>query len=99
MKRSSESAARDGVFLIQSLTKTLCSLPEESDLKKQASFHQEDDSGIKSGNKAGVQVYCCPETLIINASLINMLFCCFPEIFLNQRFCSKSSDVKTTDTS
>lgn len=56
MKRSSESAARDGVFLIHSLTKTLCSSPEESDLKKQAPFHQEDDSGIKSGNEAGVQL-------------------------------------------
>lgn len=54
MKRSSESSARDGVFLIHSLTKTLCSSPEESDLKKH--FHQEDDSGIKSGNEAAIQL-------------------------------------------
>lgn len=52
MKRSSESSARDGVFLIHSLTKTLCSSPEETctDFNKQTHFHQEDDSGIKSGN-------------------------------------------------
>ncbi|KAI3364469.1 hypothetical protein L3Q82_011260 [Scortum barcoo] len=51
MKRSSESSARDGVFLIHSLTKTLCSSPEETraDFNKQTHFHQEDDSGIKSG--------------------------------------------------
>ncbi|KAG8011508.1 DNA-binding protein RFX6 [Nibea albiflora] len=48
MKRSSESSARDGVFLIHSLTKTLCSSPEETDFNKQTHFHQEDDSGIKS---------------------------------------------------
>ncbi|XP_027140452.1 DNA-binding protein RFX6 isoform X2 [Larimichthys crocea] len=48
MKRSSESSARDGVFLIHSLTKTLCSSPEETDFDKQTHFHQEDDSGIKS---------------------------------------------------
>ncbi|XP_033505102.1 DNA-binding protein RFX6 [Epinephelus lanceolatus] len=50
MKRSSESSARDGVFLIHSLTKTLCSSPEETrtDFKGQTHFHQEDDSGIKS---------------------------------------------------
>ncbi|XP_076613224.1 DNA-binding protein RFX6 [Chaetodon auriga] len=48
MKRSSESSARDGVFLIHSLTKTLCSSPEDTDFNKQTHFHQEDDSGIKS---------------------------------------------------
>ncbi|KAE8286564.1 DNA-binding protein RFX6 Regulatory factor X 6 [Larimichthys crocea] len=48
MKRSSESSAGDGVFLIHSLTKTLCSSPEETDFDKQTHFHQEDDSGIKS---------------------------------------------------
>ncbi|XP_074541898.1 DNA-binding protein RFX6 [Halichoeres trimaculatus] len=51
MKRScNESSARDGVFLIHSLTKTLCSSPEETltNLRKQTLFHQEDDSGIKS---------------------------------------------------
>ncbi|KAF7651902.1 hypothetical protein LDENG_00103810 [Lucifuga dentata] len=50
MKRSSESSARDGVFLIHSLTKTLCSSPEQThtDLNGQTHFHQEDDSGIKS---------------------------------------------------
>ncbi|XP_067427672.1 DNA-binding protein RFX6-like [Thunnus thynnus] len=50
MKRSSESSARDGVFLIHSLTKTLCSSPEETrtDFNGQTHFHQEDDSGIKS---------------------------------------------------
>ncbi|XP_049914302.1 DNA-binding protein RFX6 [Epinephelus moara] len=50
MKRSSESSARDGVFLIHSLTKTLCSSPEETvtDFKGQTHFRQEDDSGIKS---------------------------------------------------
>nr|XP_046228419.1 DNA-binding protein RFX6 [Scatophagus argus] len=48
MKRSSESSARDGVFLIHSLTKTLCSSPEETDFNKQTYLHQEDDSGIKS---------------------------------------------------
>lgn len=56
MKRSSESSARDGVFLIHSLTKTLCSSPEETrtDFNKQIHFHQEDDSGIKSGNEANI---------------------------------------------
>lgn len=54
MKRSSESSVRDGVFLIHSLAKTFCNSPEESDLKKQTRFHQEDDSGIKSGNKAAI---------------------------------------------
>ncbi|XP_045916336.1 DNA-binding protein RFX6 [Micropterus dolomieu] len=50
MKRSSEGSARDGVFLIHSLTKTLCSSPEETrtDFNGQTHFHQEDDSGIKS---------------------------------------------------
>ncbi|XP_035534912.1 DNA-binding protein RFX6 [Morone saxatilis] len=48
MKRSSESSTRDGVFLIHSLTKTLCSSPGETDFNKQTHFHQEDDSGIKS---------------------------------------------------
>ncbi|XP_029133760.2 DNA-binding protein RFX6 [Labrus bergylta] len=51
MKRScSENPARDGVFLIHSLTKTLCSSPEEThaNFNKQTHFHLEDDSGIKS---------------------------------------------------
>ncbi|XP_074472221.1 DNA-binding protein RFX6 [Sebastes fasciatus] len=50
MKRSSESSAGDGVFLIHSLTKTLCSSPEDThrDFKGQILFQQEDDSGIKS---------------------------------------------------
>ncbi|KAL3052173.1 hypothetical protein OYC64_004849 [Pagothenia borchgrevinki] len=50
MKRSSESSDRDGVFLIHSLTKTLCSSPEEThtDFHGQTLFHQEEDSGIKS---------------------------------------------------
>uniref|UniRef100_UPI0037E7E2F5 DNA-binding protein RFX6 n=1 Tax=Semicossyphus pulcher TaxID=241346 RepID=UPI0037E7E2F5 len=51
MKRScSESSARDGVFLIHSLTKTLCSSPGDThrDFNKQTHFHQEEDSGIKS---------------------------------------------------
>ncbi|XP_031178447.1 DNA-binding protein RFX6 [Sander lucioperca] len=50
MKRSSESSARHEVFLIHSLTKTLCSSPEEThtDFNGQTHFHQEDDSGIKS---------------------------------------------------
>lgn len=51
MKRSCESSAGDGVLLIHSLTKTLCSSPEETDFNTQTHFHQEDDSGIKSGNK------------------------------------------------
>lgn len=89
MKRSSESAARDGVFLIHSLSKTLCSSPEESDLKKQAPFHQEDDSGIKSGNKAGAQL----SITAVQKLLMYVFFCCFPEIFLIQCFCGKSSDV------
>ena len=54
MKRSSESSARDGVFLIHSLTKTLCSSPEETDFNKQTHFQQEDDSGIKSGNETTI---------------------------------------------
>lgn len=62
MKRSSESSARDGVFLIHSLTKTLCSSPEETrtDFNKQTHFHQEDDSGIKSG-KFSIKYYFCWE--------------------------------------
>ncbi|XP_041661770.1 DNA-binding protein RFX6 [Cheilinus undulatus] len=51
MKRScSESSTRDGVFLIHSLTKSLCSSPEKTrtNFNKQTHFHQEDDSGIKS---------------------------------------------------
>ncbi|KAA8582859.1 hypothetical protein FQN60_015405, partial [Etheostoma spectabile] len=50
MKRSSETSARHEVFLIHSLTKTLCSSPEEThtDFNGQTHFHQEDDSGIKS---------------------------------------------------
>ncbi|CAJ1077941.1 DNA-binding protein RFX6 isoform X1 [Xyrichtys novacula] len=51
MKRScSETSTRDGVFLIHSLTKTLCSSPKETHtgFKKQTHFHREDDSGIKS---------------------------------------------------
>ncbi|XP_040920611.1 DNA-binding protein RFX6 [Toxotes jaculatrix] len=50
MKRSNESSGRDGVFLIHSLTKNLCSSPEETltDFNGQTHFPQEDDSGIKS---------------------------------------------------
>ncbi|XP_071323969.1 DNA-binding protein RFX6 [Trachinotus anak] len=50
MKRSSESSGRDGVFLIHSITKTLCSSPEEThrDFNGRTHFTQEDDSGIKS---------------------------------------------------
>ncbi|XP_050927702.1 DNA-binding protein RFX6 [Lates calcarifer] len=50
MKRSSDSSGRDGVFLIHSLTKTLCSSPEEThaDFNGQTHIPQEDDSGIKS---------------------------------------------------
>ncbi|XP_068198787.1 DNA-binding protein RFX6 [Antennarius striatus] len=48
MKRSSDSSARKGVFLIHSLTKTLCSSPEETNFNKKTHFQQEDDSGIKS---------------------------------------------------
>lgn len=50
LKRSSETHAQDEVFLIHSLTKSLCSSPEDTDLKKQSLLQQEDDSGIKSGN-------------------------------------------------
>lgn len=50
MKRTSDSSARDGLFLLQPLTKTLCSSPEETDFIEQTHSHQEDDSGIKSGN-------------------------------------------------
>ncbi|XP_068609929.1 DNA-binding protein RFX6 [Brachionichthys hirsutus] len=48
MKRSSDSSAGKGVFLIHSLTKTLCSSPEETNFNKAMHFHQEDESGIKS---------------------------------------------------
>ncbi|XP_028253550.1 DNA-binding protein RFX6 [Parambassis ranga] len=50
MKRSSDSSARDGVFLLHSFTKTLCSSPEEThtDFNGRTHCHQEDDSGIKS---------------------------------------------------
>nr|XP_043904644.1 DNA-binding protein RFX6 [Solea senegalensis] len=50
MKRSSDSSARDGVFLIHSLTKSLCSSPEgkHADFNGQTHIPQEDDSGIKS---------------------------------------------------
>lgn len=76
MKRSSESSARDGVFLIRSLTKTLCSSPEETctDFNGRTHFHQEDDSGIKSGNEThifdcfwkfrSVKLECCCFILI-----------------------------------
>ncbi|XP_075869151.1 DNA-binding protein RFX6 isoform X2 [Nelusetta ayraudi] len=47
MKRSSDSSGRNGVFLIHPLPKT-CSSPDGADLKTQALFQQEDDSGIKS---------------------------------------------------
>lgn len=58
MKRSSESSGRDGVFLIHSLTKTLCSSPEEihTDFNGQTHFHQEDDSGLKSGKRGIINV-------------------------------------------
>ncbi|KAM9840651.1 DNA-binding protein RFX6 [Aulostomus maculatus] len=48
MKRSSSTG--DSVFLIHSLTKTLCSSPEEinTEFNGQTQFHQEEDSGIKS---------------------------------------------------
>lgn len=61
MKRSSEGSARDGVFLIHSLTKTLCSSPEEThtDFNGQTHFHQEDDSGIKSGNGTIIVNHLC----------------------------------------
>ncbi|XP_070782350.1 DNA-binding protein RFX6 [Enoplosus armatus] len=50
MKRSSETSAGDGVFLIHSLTKTLCSSPGDArtDFMGRTRFHQEDDCGIKS---------------------------------------------------
>lgn len=71
MKRSSESSGRDGVFLIHSLTKTLCSSPEEihTDFNGQTHFHQEDDSGVKSGNGATTHSKCG----IINFGIL--LFC------------------------
>lgn len=49
-KRSSEPSAQDEVFLIHSLSKSLCGSTEETDLKK----HQEEDSGIKSGNLGSI---------------------------------------------
>lgn len=51
MKRSSGG---HGVYLIHSLTKTLCSSPEEihTDFNGQTHFHQEDDSVLKSGKGA-----------------------------------------------
>ncbi|CAG00146.1 unnamed protein product, partial [Tetraodon nigroviridis] len=48
LKRSSETSAQDELFLIHSLTKSLCSSPEEAHLEKRSLLHQEDDSGIKS---------------------------------------------------
>ncbi|XP_032440558.1 DNA-binding protein RFX6 [Xiphophorus hellerii] len=49
MKRSSESSARGNMFLIHSFAKTLQNSPEiNSDFNGQTTFHQEDDSGIKS---------------------------------------------------
>lgn len=56
MKRNSESSTRE--FLIHSLTKTLCSSPEEThtDFNGRTHFHQEDDSGIKSGKEAAAGV-------------------------------------------
>lgn len=60
MKRSSESSGRDDVFLIHSLTKTLCNSPEEihTDFNGQTHFHQEDDSGLKSGKGATTLSKC-----------------------------------------
>lgn len=52
-KRSSEASAQDEVFLIHSLSKSLCGSPEETGLKK----HQEEDSGIKSGNLGSTGVF------------------------------------------
>lgn len=50
MKRSSESSARGDMFLIHSFAKSLQNSPEiNSDFNGQTTFHQEDDSGIKSG--------------------------------------------------
>lgn len=68
MKRSIESSGGDGVFLIHSLTKTLCSSPEEihTDFNGQTHFHQEDDSGVKSGNAATTLSKSC----IINIKIL-----------------------------
>lgn len=57
LKRSSETSAQDQLILIRSLTKSLCSSPEETDLKRQSLLHQEDDSGIKSGNLDSAQEF------------------------------------------
>lgn len=70
MKRSSESLTGDRGFLIQSLTKTLCSSPEEAhtDCKGQTHFHQEDDTGIKSGRSAA------PGVWMVNSCITLYLF-------------------------
>ncbi|XP_025754988.1 DNA-binding protein RFX6 isoform X3 [Oreochromis niloticus] len=54
LSNSSESSTRDGVFLIHSLTRTLCNSPKEtcSDFNGQTHFHQEDDCGIKSAEES-----------------------------------------------
>lgn len=57
MKRNSsnsDASVRNGLLLIQSLTRTLCESAEDkhTDLNGQTQFSREDDSGIKSGNKA-----------------------------------------------
>ncbi|XP_029984703.1 LOW QUALITY PROTEIN: DNA-binding protein RFX6-like [Sphaeramia orbicularis] len=49
MKRSGESSAADGVFLVHALTKTLCNSPEDVNGR----VHQEDESGIKSEAEDG----------------------------------------------
>lgn len=61
LKRSSGASAQDQLFLIHSLTKSLCSSPEE-DLKKQSLLAQEDDSGIKSGNLASTPGFFFPQS-------------------------------------
>ncbi|XP_076024141.1 DNA-binding protein RFX6 [Genypterus blacodes] len=50
MKRNNESSAREGVFLIHSLNKTLVSSKEDNrtHLNGHTHFHQEEDFGIKS---------------------------------------------------
>lgn len=80
MKRSSESSCDrdDRVFLIRSLTKTLCGSPEEThrDFNGQTRFAQEDDSGIKSGKRAKtLRLFC-----LINALIWSFLYSLF--IFL-----------------
>ncbi|XP_034018353.1 DNA-binding protein RFX6 [Thalassophryne amazonica] len=52
MKRHRETSAGDGALLIHSLTKTVCSSPEETrtHFNGLTHFHQEEDSGIKSEN-------------------------------------------------